>query len=61
MILMAILFTWYTTKLYYTGKFKLDFYDDLNDNVKVVCASCSRYYWVNRENRRSPDYCPTCK
>ena len=57
--ILLTLAIWYVTKLYYTGKFNFDY--DHRDEVKVICYSCSRYYWVDKTNLRNPYYCNVCK
>jgi hypothetical protein len=61
MIILLIVLTWYITKLYYTGKMTLEIHDESNNNVKAICAKCSRYYWIDKKHQRNPFYCYICK
>ena len=61
-ILLAILVTWYLTKVFYTKKFSID-YNNLAEQglCELKCSKCSRTRIVKEEHRRTPFYCTGCK
>ena len=62
MELLAILVTWYVTKLYYTREMRINWTDFGDPNiVKATCVKCARSGYVSLENLRAPYYCMSCK
>ena len=57
--LLAILITWYSTKLYYTRSFTMDLED--HGLAKATCVRCGQTSFISPENLRVSYYCPTCK
>lgn len=60
--LLAILLTWYLTKLYYTKSpiFKTSKFDN-KDLIHAKCSKCSAVVTTNKDNLRIPFYCSMCK
>lgn len=59
MELLAILITWYVTKLYYTRSFRFDI--EQSDLIKATCSKCARTGYVAQDQLRAPYYCMGCK
>lgn len=60
--LLAILITWYLTKIYYTRSLRLMIDGVENDKlVRARCSKCARTGYIVRENLRTPFYCSSCK
>jgi hypothetical protein len=57
--ILAILITWYVTKLYYTREF--GFQIEQSDLVKATCFKCARTGYVAQDQLRVPYYCVSCK
>jgi hypothetical protein len=57
--ILAILVTWYVTKLYYTRSFRFDIAE--SDLIKATCAKCARSGYISPNNLRAPYYCMSCK
>jgi hypothetical protein len=59
---IAILVTWYATKVYYTGStvFKLSKFDT-KDLMYVKCSKCALVATVHKDQLRVPFYCSSCK
>ena len=59
---LAILVTWYLTKVFYTKKLSID-YDNLAKRglCLLQCSKCARKHVIKEENRRTPFYCTGCK
>ena len=59
---LAVLLTWYLTKVYYTKSpiFKTSKFDS-KDLIHAKCSKCSALVRTNKDNLRIPFYCPTCK
>jgi len=57
--ILAILITWYVTKLYYTRSFTFDI--EQSDLIKATCYKCARSVYIAPENLRAPYYCISCK
>jgi len=57
--ILAILITWYVTKLYYTRQFGFEI--DQSDLIKATCHKCARIGYVHPEHIRAPYYCISCK
>ena len=60
--IIAMLVTWYATKVYYTGStvFKLSKFNS-KDLIHAKCSKCSRVVTTNKDNLRVPFYCSSCK
>jgi len=59
--IIAILITWYATKVYYTKNIKIVL-DTLDDGLmRVSCSKCARVNVINNEQMRTPYYCLSCK
>ena len=60
--ILAILITWYATKLYYTRSFTLDV-DDMEENglIQATCSKCARSGYISTDHIRVPYYCMSCK
>jgi len=60
--IIAILVTWYATKVYYTGStvFKISKFDT-KDLMHAKCFKCSAIVTTREENLRVPFYCSSCK
>ena len=60
--LLAILLTWYLTKVYYTRSLRVAIDGVDNDKlIKARCSKCSRTIFTVSENLRTPFYCSMCK
>ena len=57
--ILAILITWYITKIYYTRSFSLDI--EQSDLIRAVCSKCARSGYISQDNLRVPYYCISCK
>ena len=57
--ILAILITWYITKIYYTRQF--GFQIEQSDLIRATCSKCARTGYVSPENLRAPYYCMLCK
>jgi formamidopyrimidine-DNA glycosylase len=59
---LAVLLTWYVTKVYYTRSFQIEV-DNLekHDLTEARCSRCSHDIVTHEENLRSPFYCMLCK
>jgi hypothetical protein len=57
--ILAILVTWYVTKLYYTKQFGFEI--DQSDLIRVNCSKCARSGYIAPEHIRVPYYCMSCK
>ena len=62
LIVIASIFTWYATKVYYTRSLHINL-DDLEKHglVQAQCSSCSQKIVTHEDNLRSPFYCVACK
>jgi formamidopyrimidine-DNA glycosylase len=60
--ILAILITWYITKLYYTREMLIHF-PELEDHglMTAQCVQCSQYIVISQEHMRNPFYCTACK
>ena len=60
--ILAILITWYATKLYYTRDPYIHF-QELEDNglMTAKCSRCSQHIVIAQEQMRNPFYCIRCK
>lgn len=60
--IIAMLVTWYATKVYYTGStiFKLSKFDT-KDLIHAKCAKCANVVTVHKDQLRVPFYCSSCK
>ena len=60
--LLAIIITWYLTKVYYTRSIRLKI-DKLGERglVRIQCSKCSEVVVVSSDNLRVPFYCTACK
>jgi hypothetical protein len=62
MELLAILITWYVTKLYYTRDLEIKWVDFGDPSiVKATCFKCARTGYVTQDQLRAPYYCMSCK
>jgi len=62
--LLAIIVTWYLSKVFYTRKLSIDIdFDNLAKRglCELKCYKCARTYVVKEEHRRNPFYCLACK
>ena len=59
--IIAILITWYATKVYYTKQFKLSMSTADPDMTHIRCAKCSQTIYTHVDNLRAPFYCLACK
>jgi len=60
--LLLVLITCYITKVYYTRDLKIHISGlDEHDLMTAMCARCSQYIVISRENMRNPFYCELCK
>ena len=59
---LAVLLTWYLTKLYYTKSpiLKTSKFDN-KDLIHAKCSKCSSLTRTNKDNLRIPFYCSICK
>ena len=57
--ILAILITWYATKLYYTRSFRFDI--EQSDLIKATCHKCARSGYISPDHIRVPYYCISCK
>lgn len=60
--LIAIILTWYGTKLYYTRNPFINL-PELNDHglITAKCSRCSQHIVIREEDMRTPFYCMVCK
>ena len=60
--LLAVLLTWYLTKVYYTRSLRLNVDGVDNDKlIRVKCSKCAQSTFTVSENLRTPFYCSMCK
>jgi formamidopyrimidine-DNA glycosylase len=61
-IILAILITWYATKLYYTRDYKINM-TGLEEHglTTAKCSRCSQYIVISEDEMRTPFYCSVCK
>jgi hypothetical protein len=61
--ILAILITWYLTKLYYTRspRVKMAKFDNASDLLYEKCSMCSQIAITDEENLRVPFYCSSCR
>ena len=60
--LLAILLTWYLTKVYYTRSLRLNVEGVDNDKlVRARCSKCTRDTFIVKDNLRTPFYCSMCR
>ena len=60
--ILAILITWYVTKVYYTKTLRLSIYDlEQHDLVQARCHKCAQTIVTHKDNLRAPFYCMVCK
>ena len=57
--ILAILITWYATKLYYTRQFGFEI--EQSDLIRAICSKCARSGYISPDNLRNPYYCVSCK
>jgi hypothetical protein len=58
--IIAILITWYATKVYYTRNLKLSINPLDPDMVQAECHQCAQIVVTHVDNMRSPFYCLRC-
>ena len=61
MELLAILITWYVTKIYYTRSLEINRLKDDSEIIRATCAGCAQSGYIHRDNLRAPYYCMLCK
>ena len=59
--ILAILITWYITKIYYTKSLEINRPEDNSEIIRSTCAGCARTEYIHRDNIRVPHYCMSCK
>lgn len=60
--LLAILITWYLTKVFYTKKLSIDYINLAERGLRELkCYKCAKTHIVKEENARNPFYCTGCK
>ena len=59
--ILAILITWYITKIYYTRSLEINRPEDDSEIIRATCAGCARSEYIHRDNLRAPYYCMLCK
>jgi hypothetical protein len=60
--LLAIIITWYLSKVFYTKKFSIDFNNLAERGLRELkCYKCARTHVVKEEHARNPFYCAGCK
>jgi formamidopyrimidine-DNA glycosylase len=60
--ILAILITWYLTKVYYTKTPFIHMPElDQHGLMTAKCARCSQYLVISQEDMRNPYYCLNCK
>ena len=61
-IALAVLLTWYVTKVYYTRSLRI-MVDNLEAHglAKVQCSKCSKSVVLKQEHLRTPFFCVGCK
>ena len=62
MIILAIIITWYISKLYYTRD-PFVHVPGLHEHgyMTAQCSGCSQYIVITHEELRNPFYCMRCK
>jgi hypothetical protein len=60
--IIAVLVTWYATKVYYTGSaiVKVSKFDN-EGLIHAKCSKCTLVTSVHKDNLRVPFYCSSCK
>lgn len=61
MELLAILITWYVTKLFYTRDIQINIPKKKTDLMGAICFKCARSEHIYKRNMRAPYYCMSCK
>jgi hypothetical protein len=58
---LAVLLTWYATKVYYTRTFHVEI-DNLEkyNLMQTQCSKCAQFLIIKDENMRTPFYCTAC-
>jgi len=56
--IIAIAFTWYATRVYYTRSFRFEMED--NGLVRAVCVRCGKPSFIAPDHLRAPYYCVSC-
>lgn len=60
--IIAIILTWYVTKLYYTNIPNIDIFKSEDTDIhKATCFKCGRTSMIYDDHMRTPFYCVTCK
>lgn len=60
--LLAILVTWYLTKVFYTKKLSIDYNNLAKRGLsELKCYKCAKTHIVREEHIRNPFYCTGCK
>jgi hypothetical protein len=59
--ILAILITWYATKVYYTRSLEINRPEDDSEIIRATCSKCARSEYTHRDNLRVPYYCISCK
>jgi hypothetical protein len=59
---LAILITWYFTKVFYTKSFSIDYRKLANQGFcELTCFQCAKSHVIKDEHVRTPFYCYGCK
>lgn len=59
---LAILITWYFTKIFYTKKLSIDHNNLAKHGLyELKCYKCARTNVIKEENLRNPFYCTGCR
>ena len=61
MTIIAIIVTWYLTKVYYSKKITFNLNEVERDHITQICFSCGKYDYIHKTNLRSPHYCMGCR
>ena len=59
--IIAILITWYATKVYYTKSLTIQTADNDPSMGHINCSKCAQTIYTHRDNFRAPYYCLICK
>jgi ribosomal protein L37AE/L43A len=60
--ILAILITWYATKVYYTKTLRVSIYDlEQHNLMQATCIKCAQTTVINMDDMRNPYYCLNCK
>ena len=58
---LAVLLTWYATKVYYTRSIYVNIENlDKHNLMQAQCSKCAQFIIIKDENMRTPFYCTAC-